>query len=95
MCVAILAIVAPVLTMAFMVMFKGSQATTGQVADIADAQRIGAAWTADVQSVDRGGVNSAESCPSRFATASPTLAETTLAEVAAWFQRSMASRSIE
>lgn len=78
MCVAILAIVAPVLTMAFMVMFKGSQATTGQVADIADAQRIGAAWTADVQSVDRGGVNSAESCPSRFATASPTLAETTL-----------------
>jgi hypothetical protein len=51
------------LSMVFIASIRGSASADDQYTRSGDAQRIGAAWTNDVQNVDVGGVNSGESCP--------------------------------
>ncbi|MCB0977558.1 MAG: fibronectin type III domain-containing protein [Acidimicrobiales bacterium] len=58
--VAVLAIIVVPLTMAFVGIFTNTQSATEALNRNNDAQRIAAAWTADVQSVLPGGVNPAD-----------------------------------
>ncbi|MBX3313992.1 MAG: fibronectin type III domain-containing protein [Actinobacteria bacterium] len=61
---AILAIILTPLTMAFITMLQRQRDVNDQLSRSADAQRIGAAWTKDVQSVDKDGINVTGTCGS-------------------------------
>ena len=56
-------IVGPI-TMAFVALFRSGPAVTEELNRSADAQRIGSAWTKDVQNVETGGINAGSGCNS-------------------------------
>jgi prepilin-type N-terminal cleavage/methylation domain-containing protein len=63
--IAVLSVIMTPLSIAFITMLQRSAAVENQLSRSSDAQRIGAAWTEDVQNVDVGGVNAGGECPSR------------------------------
>ena len=62
--IAVLAVIITPLTVALVMMLQRTQAVDDQLSRSGDAQKIGAAWTSDVQNVEVNGINTAGECPS-------------------------------